>query len=951
MVDLFRKILLTLCSFVYDFIPSLYDLFYDLASAHLFTAEEIQKFASNIYILISVIMLFAFGVKLIEAIVNPDLLADTKKGTAGVFKRAIIALGLIVFIPYGFNKIYDIQSSFLKSNFFEKLIIGNTSINNYSNSDCSDVSAGQIMAGTALHQFLYPENYGNVVVTEENSAAAEEYNEIMVCDISKLSDFSEVINEEDGGKYTFHFDGLFALGAGIFLIYELVILCIDTALRLVKLGFLQLIAPIIVSAYIFTGTDNLVKYLKEVGTTFAQVFVRVAAFAFYILVLSKIESALSTFNDNTGKLGTIFFLIGALQFVKLVPNLLGSLFGMNIQNRGGIKGRLGEMAGVGGLAQKAWHAIPRLGALGAGVAAYGAAKGVGFLGKQTRRGLQYVGKNGLKNPLVNGLSNLGNGIQNFPSRLKNTPTRLKNAAGKGFSNAGSALRNFSDRSTGVSGHVANALDLGLGGLQSAVKAGGRALKFTGKNLSAPLAAGKAAIASGTVLGAISAGTTAFKNDKNYQGYKSNVNLKRELKNKEEMNLDADGNFIDVIGADGKVDNKASVIQSKNSIQAGNNIANSQFREYANSITDYGKAQHEKIVLEQLNKNKDSINSDFTAIMDHLNNNNDIINSNKLNNLFESYKTGNISESSLQLSLSDAALNGIIPDNLTNTLSKNINKFLSDKLELQSDIDFKDIDLSTFSNVGNAAQNAETHLNTVTKAYENAKNKAKEDGKDDSYISAMDDLIDDYKNVSSAYAENMQFSNKDQINTTNPNANDFVGPIYQPNYQSQTNTGTNTNTSSDNRSTISYNVSPEGVTTSGGILLTGSAADEVLKSRNRNNNTTNNTNNSESNGTTASNTAGGTTIINNNYGNNSSNSNMNNNDDVINKLNDINNSINAGTAANVAATTASAESIINNDKDMSRQQQNRDKIRDQVVKEESDETQSKIDEIISKMNKE
>ena len=620
MFDLFRKILLTLCSFVYDFIPSLYDLFYDLASAHLFTAEEIQKFASNIYILISVIMLFAFGVKLIEAIVNPDLLADTKKGTAGVFKRAIIALGLIVFIPYGFNKIYDIQSSFLNSNFFEKLIIGNTTIGNYSNDQLNcNVSAGQIMAGTALHQFLYPENYGNVVISEENSATAEEYNEIMVCDISKLSDFSEVINEEDGGKYTFHFDGLFALGAGIFLIYELVILCIDTALRLVKLGFLQLIAPIIVSAYIFTGTDNLVKYLKEVGTTFAQVFVRVAAFAFYILVLSKIESALSSFNDNTKKLGVIFFLIGALQFVKLVPNLLGSLFGMNIQNKGGIKGRLGEMAGVGGMAQKAWHAIPRLGALGAGLAAYGAAKGVGFLGNQTRRGLQYVGRNGLTGSLRNGIGNLGNSLRNARTGLINAPSRLRNAVGTGINRSSSALRNFSDRSTGVSGLAANALDLGLGGLQSAVKAGGRALKFTGQNLSAPLAAGKAAIASGTVLGAISAGKTAFKNDKNYQGYKSNINLKRELKNKEAMNLDEDGNFIDVIGADGKVDNKANVIQSKNSIREGNKIANQQFREYDEFITDYGKAQHEKIILEQLNKNKDSINSDCTAIIDYFNN--------------------------------------------------------------------------------------------------------------------------------------------------------------------------------------------------------------------------------------------------------------------------------------------------------------------------------------------
>ena len=61
--NLFRKLLLALCDFVYSGIPGLYKTFYALASAELFSADEIQKFASNIYILISVIMLFAFGDK------------------------------------------------------------------------------------------------------------------------------------------------------------------------------------------------------------------------------------------------------------------------------------------------------------------------------------------------------------------------------------------------------------------------------------------------------------------------------------------------------------------------------------------------------------------------------------------------------------------------------------------------------------------------------------------------------------------------------------------------------------------------------------------------------------------------------------------------------------------------------------------------------------------------
>lgn len=54
-------------------------------------------------------------------------------------------------------------------------------------------------------------------------------------------------------------------------------------------------------------------------------------------------------------------IIAVLQLVKKIPDIINSIFGTKIQTRGGIKGRLGEMAGVGGLAQKAWTALGNTG--------------------------------------------------------------------------------------------------------------------------------------------------------------------------------------------------------------------------------------------------------------------------------------------------------------------------------------------------------------------------------------------------------------------------------------------------------------------------------------------------------------------------------------------------------------------------------------------------------------
>ena len=429
MENLLRKLLLALNGFLYGVIPDLYDMFYSLASSEIFNSDDIKSFSRNLYILISVLMLFAFAIKIIEAIVNPDLLVDQKKGVIGVFKRSIIGLGIIVVCPFAFSQLYKIQAAVLQKSLIEKLIVGVNTNGNSINSveddrgwkgdecenDHIDASkSGQTMAGLSLYVFLYPEGTfgtgGNYYVSQSEVIDQNTYNDVINCDITKMDNLSSFINDKSGSKYTMHFDGFFALVFGVYLVYELILLCMDTALRMIKLSFLQLTSPLIVLAYIMTNDETINKYFKEIGTTYAQVFVRIAAFSFYILILSKVPSAISEIPSNGGKVWTtVFIIIGALQFVRLLPELIGNLLGVKVENKGGIRGRLGEMAMVGTLAQRAWDTLrahplaPVTGAggalMGAGAHIVAAGANAGRRGAETARTLRENGHGRIRSAL------------------------------------------------------------------------------------------------------------------------------------------------------------------------------------------------------------------------------------------------------------------------------------------------------------------------------------------------------------------------------------------------------------------------------------------------------------------------------------------------------------------------------------------------------------------------
>lgn len=398
MGGLFRKILIYLCKPIYSLIVYLYKIFYNIATTRFLSSDIFEKISSNIYTLISAVMLFAFSITILSAIVNPDLLSDGKKGVKGVFKRALIAIVLIILVPFAFNELYSIQETVMTNSLIEKIVVGiDVSCDKNDDSCETGGNGGQVIAGTLISSVLYPEEEladqsdGAVHVAANVSEAYEKMVSENIRYIGSIAKNINVTIDGSGGSdgkalkysfdddaYAFHFDGLIAVVAGGATLYILVLFTMEIAVRVFKLAFMELTAPISIVAYVAVGDKMLSSWFKELGKTYAELFIRIAAIAFYLFLISNLDSFMEPFsNQDWSFVMKIFLMIGMLIFANQLPELLGSIFGIEIKSKGGIGGMLGSMAGIGKVAQNAWKGltnVAKAGAMGVAMAPFGGAK-------------------------------------------------------------------------------------------------------------------------------------------------------------------------------------------------------------------------------------------------------------------------------------------------------------------------------------------------------------------------------------------------------------------------------------------------------------------------------------------------------------------------------------------------------------------------------------------------
>lgn len=420
---------------MYNFIVDLYNVFMYTARAEILESSFIQGIYNKVGMILGIFMVFKLSFSLIQSLVDPNKFTDEKNGFGGIIKRSVISIVLLGITPSLFRMAFDLQDLIVGSakntdNIIYKIIVGTApskDAESFGHVIASELYFGFYTENEPLKlneglEIIYPDSEGVQLVVHDY-----EYLKTAVeSGAMSFKDTVDYLSVTKSGQYVINWDGLFAIGFAVFMIYILITYCIQVATRVMQLAYLQLIAPVPILSYISNPDGSFKNWTKQCLTTYLDLFIRLAIIYFIITVSTQILEAVgnteSVLFDSTGlEPGSstlfwvkIFLIIGLLMFGKRVPELLKDLF----PNMGGGPASLGFgpklPKEVSGFAKGA--ATFGLGAVVGGVA--GMASGI-------RNGYGVKGKiagafGGFNRGLAGGAKTKGNIIKNVQGGMSST---------------------------------------------------------------------------------------------------------------------------------------------------------------------------------------------------------------------------------------------------------------------------------------------------------------------------------------------------------------------------------------------------------------------------------------------------------------------------------------------------------------------------------------------------
>lgn len=216
-------------------------------------------------------------------------------------------------------------------------------------------------------------------------------------------DFVKLGAEWKSGRYDYSFFLAFVVGiiAALFLLAT----CFDIALRAIKLGFLELIAPIVAVTYIEPSSKVFMNWVKTTVFTYLDVFIRLIGMEFAIMTILFLDTQMM--NEGWNWLLNLFLLLGALMFTKAVPELVKKITGIDMNGSFSIN----PMSKVKAIPVAGAAAGALLGSAGGGYAGQKAMAGTGPLGRIAGAavGILQGGKAGFSSTPFMGASGGGRG--------------------------------------------------------------------------------------------------------------------------------------------------------------------------------------------------------------------------------------------------------------------------------------------------------------------------------------------------------------------------------------------------------------------------------------------------------------------------------------------------------------------------------------------------------------
>ena len=415
---------------IYNFIRYMYDIFMFLAGANIFDESDYGGIVTRIYLILGVVMMFALAYSLLKAVINPDEFAKGEKSFPNLIKNVVISLIIIVLLPTAFRYAMEIQNSIIEYDVIGKIVLPSGS---------GDVAhAGNAISATVYEAFLYPADGvdpSSITTSDGFFTTGTNFSEVR-SSIREGESFTAYTNfAENVGEGELVYSMPFSTLAGLFVLWVILLFCFDLGIRVVKLLFFQIIAPIPVICRILPdgkGKDVWNNWLKKIIHTYLEVFIRliVMYIGVYLIVIVKEnlgdlfaadKSGLDALGQTT--LAQVFVILGVIAFMRVAPKLIQEVFGIDSGDLDiGLKGLVSRLTAGGGLV-----AGTALGTAGlTGIRRFAGTKG-------NIRDKLKAGIGGTTSGLKNGIS-AGLGAKSFGDVRKNisdtTASNLKKADAK-----------------------------------------------------------------------------------------------------------------------------------------------------------------------------------------------------------------------------------------------------------------------------------------------------------------------------------------------------------------------------------------------------------------------------------------------------------------------------------------------------------------------------------------
>ena len=346
--ETFWKIIISLVGSIFKLVNSAYRIFLALAEADIFENAEFDIITKNMYEILSIVMLFALAYGILVKIVDPE---NSKSGVDGkkILQKLVMAIVLLALIPSIFSFMFGLQEAILESNVLNSIFTGSSNVGaqNIQN-------AGNVMAVNSFKPFFTP-NVNSDVNPEDARGSITNHTEYGItlgnngsygckkdqCTLADVDTFAEKTG--DFGFYQafaaninegeVDFQWLIALVIGGFLVYAMISFCFDMALRVCKLAFFEIIAPIAIFCNVIPKMEDVFKkWLSNTTKTFISVFTRIIVMNFGVYLISIIVKNVDLGLDNPGNwflnlIAKCFLILGIVMFMRQAPKLLSDLFG------------------------------------------------------------------------------------------------------------------------------------------------------------------------------------------------------------------------------------------------------------------------------------------------------------------------------------------------------------------------------------------------------------------------------------------------------------------------------------------------------------------------------------------------------------------------------------------------------------------------------------------------